>query len=340
MALKSLFAMNALTARRFASRWARRAVLVLLVAAGLGSVVFGFRSYHSFLLLRSAYELGAPKVSTIRPWMTLRYVAETYRAPSASLTARLGLPPNTDSNTSLRSLARQEDVSPFLYAQRVQRVVAELVSGTAGETENASTAWISSTGQEFLAAVLVYGYSALGLTLLLGAIGLPLPTGLSTVVAGSLAADGRLSWAFAALVAVTASVIGDAVGFALGRMVKPGLLERRARWLGYTAARHARAGALFHRWGGLSVLVSRTLVSHLSAVVNIFAGASRYRLDRFLMLAVIGRLLWTTVYLGLGYAVGTDLEAASGFLANLSLLLVFLATLTGTGLVAAGRLVR
>ncbi|HLB16091.1 MAG TPA: hypothetical protein VJM14_14255, partial [Burkholderiales bacterium] len=80
------------------------------------------------------------------------------------------------------------------------------------------------------------------------------------------------------------------------------------------------------------------LVSHLSSIVSVFAGASRYRLDRFLMLAVLGRLLWTSAYLGLGYAVGTDLEAASSFLANLSLLLVFLATSIGAGLVASGRL--
>jgi membrane-associated protein len=323
---------------RIASRWARPILLALCVVAGLGSVVFGLRSYHSFLLLRSAYELGTPKLSTIRPWMTVGYAAATYRVPSAVLADRLGLPPNTDPDTSLRSLASREGVSPFLYVQRVQRTLAALVPGAAGDTANASTTWISAAGEKLLAAVLVYGYPALGLTLLLGAIGLPLPTGLSTVVAGSLSAVGKLSWALAALVAVTASVLGDAVGYALGRLVSREFLERHARWLGYTAARHARVESLFNRWGGLSVLLSRTLVSHLSSIVNVFAGASRYRLDRFLMLAVLGRLLWTSAYLGLGYAAGSDLEAASSFLANLSLLLVFLATSIGTGLVASGRL--
>jgi membrane protein DedA with SNARE-associated domain len=323
---------------RIASRWTRPVLLALFVVAGLGSVVFGLRAYHSFLLLRSAYELGAPKISTIRPWMTVGYVAGTYRAPSAVFVDRLGLPPDTDPDTSLRSLASREGVSPFLYVQRVQRALAAVVPGAAGDTASASTTWISAVEEELLAAVLVYGYPALGLTLLLGAIGLPLPTGLSTVVAGSLSAVGKLSWALAALVALTASVSGDAVGYALGRLVSREFLERRARWLGYTAARHARVESLFNRWGGLSVLLSRTLISHLSSIVNVFAGASRYRLDRFLMLAVLGRLLWTSAYLGLGYAAGTDLEAASSFLANLSLLLAFLATLIGTGLVASGRL--
>jgi membrane-associated protein len=313
-------------------------LLALFVAAGLGSVVFGFRSYHSFLLLRSAYELGAPKIGAIRPWMTLGYVAATYRAPSAALLDRLGLPPGTDLDATLQSIASREGVSPFLYVQRVQRALAGLVPSPAGDTENASAAWTGSMGEALLAAVIVYGYPALGLTLLLGAIGLPLPTGLSTVVAGSLSAAGKLSWAWAAVVALTASVLGDAVGYGVGRLVSQEFLERHARWLGYTAARHARVESLFKRLGGLSVLLSRTLVSHLSAFVNVFAGASRYRLDRFLMLAVLGRVLWTAAYLGIGYAAGTDLEAASRFLTNLSLLLVCLSILLGTGLAASGRL--
>jgi membrane protein DedA with SNARE-associated domain len=301
-------------------------------------LVFGLRSYHSFLLLRSAYELGAPKVAAIRAWMTIGYIAGTYRAPRAALTDRLGLPPNTDPDASLRSIAIREGVSPFLYVQRVQRALAALGSGPAAATENSSTAWSSGAWQELLAAVIVYGYPALGLMALFGAIGLPLPTGLATVVAGSLSAAGQLSWVWAAAVALTASVMGDAVGYALGRVLSREFLERRARWLGYTVARHARVESLFSRWGGLSVLLSRTLVSNLSSIVNLFAGASRYRLDRFLMLAVVGRFLWTSAYLGLGYAAGADLEAASSFLANISLLLVCLATLLGTGLAASGRL--
>jgi membrane protein DedA with SNARE-associated domain len=308
------------------------------VAAGAGSVVFGLRSYHSFLLLRSAYELGAPKIAAIRPWMTIGYVAATYRAPDAALTDQLGLPAGTDPDTSLRALARREGVSPFLYVQRVQRALAASGPGPAKATESSGSPWISGVGQDLLAAVIVYGYPALGLMALFGAIGLPLPTGLATVVAGSLSAAGQLSWVWSASVALTASVVGDAIGYALGRLVSREFLERRARWLGYTAARHARVESLFSRLGGLSVLLSRTLVSHLSSIVNLFAGASRYRLDRFLTLAVLGRLLWTSAYLGLGYAAGTDLEAASGFLANVSLLLVCLATWLGTGLAASGRL--
>lgn len=146
-----------------------------------------------------------------------------------------------------------------------------------------------------------------------------------------------MSWAWAATVAVTASVLGDAAGYGLGRVLSREFLEHHGRWLGYTAARRARVALLFDRWGGLGVLLSRTLVSHLSAVLNLLAGASRYRLSAFLVLTVIGRMLWTSAYLGLGYAVGASLEAAAGFLANLSMFLISLAVLLAS---AAAALVR
>jgi membrane protein DedA with SNARE-associated domain len=323
---------------RFTSPWTRRLLVAVCVAAGLGSAVFGLRAYHSFVVLRSAHDLGVPKIGAIRAWMTLGYVADTYGAPRAALLDRLELPPDTASDATLRSIADRAGVARFLYVQRVQRALAELIPGSAAASDSADATAVSSVGEKLLAAVIVYGYPALGLTLLLGAIGLPLPTGLSTVVAGSLSAGGKLSWPWAAAVALTASVLGDVVGYGAGRLMKREVLERRARWLGYTAARHARIESLFTRLGGLSILLSRTLVSHLSAFVNVFAGAARYRLDRFLAFAVAGRVVWTTAYLGLGYAVGTDLESAAGFLTNVSLLLVCLSLLLGAWLALSGRL--
>ena len=313
-------------------RSVRWVLLVLSVIATLAAVAFGLRSYGSFLILRSAVGVGAPQVSRIRPWMTLRYVAGTYQVPETALVAQLGLAADTELDTSLRSLAEREKQSVFQYVQRVQGAVVRSPTATA-DREADGTSWLSAVGDEFLAALLAYGYPVLALTLLLGAIGLPVPTGLSAAVAGSLAAQGSMSWAWAGAVAVTASVLGDAIGYGLGRVLSRQFLERHGRWLGYTAARRARVESHFTRWGGVGVLLSRTLASHLSAVLNLLAGASRYRPHAFLVYTVIGRMLWTTAYLGMGYGVGAHLEAAAGFLTNLSIFLVSLAVLVALGLV-------
>jgi hypothetical protein len=60
----------------------RRRGLILLgviVLSALASILFGLRSYNSYLLLRSAYEAGRPQVSSPRAWMTLDHVAAAYR---------------------------------------------------------------------------------------------------------------------------------------------------------------------------------------------------------------------------------------------------------------------
>ena len=317
-------------------RLVRWGLLALIVMATLATAVSGLRSYRSFLLLQSAQAMGMPNLGNIRVWMTVRYVSHAYHVPETALAERLGLAPETDRDTSLMSLAEREGQLRFEYVRRVQRAVADVVpSVTADRSETKS--WLGTIGDEFLAALLVYGYPVLGLTLLLGAIGLPLPTGLSAAVAGSLVARGSMSWAWAGAIAVVASVLGDVVGYSLGRMLNRAFLEQHGHWIGYTPARQARVEAIFDRWGGASVLLSRTLASHLSSVLNLLAGASRYRLDAFVAFTIMGRLMWTFAYLGLGYGVGADLEAAAGFLTNLSFFLVSLAVLVAFGLVASAQ---
>lgn len=100
--------------------WQRPLLLILFAIAAFAVVMFGLRTYRSFLLLRSAYELGAPDVSSIRPWMTLDYVAPTYRVPGTALAERLGLPPDIEPKTTLKSLAERQGLSPFQYIQQVQ----------------------------------------------------------------------------------------------------------------------------------------------------------------------------------------------------------------------------
>jgi membrane protein DedA with SNARE-associated domain len=61
------------------------------------------------------------------------------------------------------------------------------------------------------------------------------------------------------------------------------------------------------------------------------AGASRYRLRLFLPFAIVGRLIWSSMYLSLGYGFGVAIEAAANFTNSLSGLLVSLLVLTALG---------
>ncbi|HXZ94236.1 MAG TPA: DedA family protein [Burkholderiales bacterium] len=321
--------------------WKRRRVRLLAaavcLASALASAIFSLRSVHSYRLLRSAYDAGATATSSIRPWMTLDFVAATYHAPQSALLERLALKADTDPRQTLRELAQRERQPMIDYTQRVQRAVAAIVPAARTDDAKRESNGLGKIADEFLAAVLIYGYPALGLTILLGSIGLPVPDGFATTVAGSLAAQGRMDWIWAGAITLVAAVLGDAIAFALGRAFGRGFLERHGRWFGYTPERSIRTRRVFERWGSWTVFVTRTFVSYLSAIVSVLAGAGRYRLSVFLGWTVIGRVVWTAAYLALGYGIGADLQAAAGFLTNLSGLLLSLTVLAASGAIALAR---
>ena len=316
------------------SRWVRWVTIGVVVLASIASLALALRTYRSFQLLQSAYELGAPQSSSIRPWMTLRYVAIRYRVPDANLITSLGLPSDTEVNTTLKSLAERSGISPIQYVQRVQRAFASIApSEVLAKPEERST-WLRQVSDALLSALLIYQYPALFGTLFFGAIGLPVPTGLSVAVAGSLVSLGHMSWQWAGMIAIAASVLGDLVGYSVGILLGQRFLDRRGFWLGYTPERHMRIQALFDHWGGSTIIVTRTLASHVSSVVSLLAGLARYRLSVFLAFDVVGRVVWTSAYFGLGYGIGGNLDAATDFLTNLSLLLVCVVILVGSAIVS------
>jgi membrane-associated protein len=310
-------------------QWQRLILLTLFAIAALAVVMFGLRTYRSFLLLRSAYKLGAPDVASLRAWMTLDYIARTYRVPGTALAECLGLPPDIDPKTTLRSLAERQRLSPFRYIQQVQKAISKLRSTSLSPGGRETVSGPATLGDEILAALLVYGYPVLGLTLLLGTMGAPFPSALSVVVAGSLIARGQMNWLWAGAVVVASSASGDLAGYGLGRLLGREFLERRGRWVGFTAARRAWVELLFQQWGILTVLLSRSLLSFLSSAVNLLAGAGRYRVRVFLLFSIVGRMIWTSAYLGLGYGFGVAIEAAADFPSSLSGLLASLAAFAG-----------
>jgi len=317
--------------RRTAMSKHRHILSALIVVSALTSIYFGLRSSSSYLLLRSAYEAGRPQVSSLRAWMTLDHVTATYHVPLSELIPRLGLPADTSREETLKTIADRRGVPRFDFVREVQRALGQSAPQADTDADKSQGGLIAGLTDRVLAAILSYGYPALAATLLLGAIGLPLPIGVATVLAGSLVALGKLGWEWAAAIAVIASFAGDLIAFGIGRALSDRFLTRHGRWIGYTAARKDQIQSLLRRWGGITVIITRTLTSSLSSVVSLFAGVSRYPFSRFLGFSLAGRLIWTSAYLGLGFVIGSNIDAASQFLGNLSGLLIALGVLIVAG---------
>lgn len=312
--------------RRFEGRYWRALAGALLLLGLAGSYHFFWNSLTSYTLLRSAYDVGLPSASSVREWMTLDYVSDHYDVPYNTLLDGLGLPSTYDRDKPLFEIAKERHDPPIDLDRIVQLVIAE---GTVAAKDQATVGTEDDDlDHTSLAALLRYSYPALGLILFLGALGVPVPTSVATVVAGVLASDGSMSWMLATATVVIASVVGDVVLYWLGQRASETFLSRYGRYFGYAGKFRNRIEALFARWGGVTVLLTRTLVSSMSSVASVFAGLSRFSFSLFVAYCIVGRILWTGAYFGAGYYLGHDIDASRLFLRDVSMLLVSLA-LTG-----------
>jgi membrane protein DedA with SNARE-associated domain len=178
--------------------------------------------------------------------------------------------------------------------------------------------FITDFGDQLLGGMLTYGYPILGIALLLGAIGVPVPATLVATVAGTLVADGDINPVPTLLVALVACVAGDLVGYCIGRFGGDQFARRHGRWIGMGTRRLMQAEALFLRWAGPTLVLSRSLVAIVAPAVNLLAGASALDVRVFFAYATFGRLLWVVIFVGLGYLFAGSADAAADLASSLS----------------------
>src|SRR4051812_16814670 len=118
------------------------------------------------------------------------------------------------------------------------------------------------------------GYVALGALILGESAGFPLPGGTAPISAGGLVAAGHLALPVVILVAALAAIVGDTIGYWVGRRGGRALLLRDG--FGATHRRHAvaRADRFFARYGMTTVFFGRW-VPGVRIVAAVVAGAGR-----------------------------------------------------------------
>jgi membrane protein DedA with SNARE-associated domain len=164
----------------------------------------------------------------------------------------------------------------------------------------------------FLNGMVTYGPLALGLALFFGPLGLPVPTGLLVLAAGAFARQGLIAWPVGLAVGLAATILGDVVSYALGRLAG----GWGTRLQGRKQALWQAAQDRFQRYGGLAVYATRVLLTSLDVPTNLIAGGSGYAFGRFLAWDLLGRVTWIALYGGLGYALGSQWGAAAAALSR------------------------
>jgi membrane-associated protein len=168
-----------------------------------------------------------------------------------------------------------------------------------------------------LTQVINYGAPLFGVTLFLGAMGLPVPGSVLVIAVGSFAQQGYFSWLQMALVGLTGAVLGDALSFSMGNYGKSWVQSRfgdSPTWV--------NAQKTFQRSAWLSVFLTRFLITALAVPTNLIAGGSGLKFRKFMLYDILGEATWIILYGGLGYAFGSQWETVSDFISNFGGLLV------------------
>lgn len=185
-----------------------------------------------------------------------------------------------------------------------------------------------------LTQIINYGAPILGLIVFIAAMGAPFPATLIIIAVGAFCRQGFLPWPVTGLVAYICVVLGDSLSYSMGYYARESILDR------FRASKQwAQAENFFQNWGGMSIFLTRFLITGIAVPVNLLAGTGSYPFRRFLVYDLVGEAFWVFGYGGLGYLFGTQWEVVSDFISNFGGLMLGLLVLVA-GFLLAMRLLR
>lgn len=173
-----------------------------------------------------------------------------------------------------------------------------------------------------------YGYFVIVAGVLLENAGIPAP-GHTVVLAGAfLAYAGRLSIVWVAVCACAAAIVGDNIGYWIGKHYGRALVDRHRQFFRFTDRRERKVRRFFADHGPKAVVIGR-FITGLQTIAAIMAGISHMRWRTFVTWNVIGAIIWASAFSALGYAAGGSVDVIDKYLGVAGLVVLGLAILTG-----------
>ncbi|MEC3914954.1 DedA family protein [Nocardia sp. CDC160] len=136
-------------------------------------------------------------------------------------------------------------------------------------------------------------------------VGFVVPGETAAVLGGVAASQGHVVLGVMIVLVVAAAIIGDSVGYEVGKHVGPRLLQ--AKMLDRHRGRLDKAQDYLARRGGWAVFLGR-FTAFFRAMMPALAGTSRMPYRRFLIFNAAGGIVWGTTFVVLGYVAGQSYE--------------------------------
>lgn len=139
-------------------------------------------------------------------------------------------------------------------------------------------------------------------------VGFVFPGEIAVLIAGVIASQGSLPPWLVIVVASAGSILGDSVGYEVGKHYGEGLLNRLPKRL--VKPEHIeRTKALLRRRGGRALVIGRSTAA-LRVLVPGMAGMSRLPYRSFLLFNALGGIAWAAETAVVGYIAGHSFRSA------------------------------
>lgn len=166
-----------------------------------------------------------------------------------------------------------------------------------------------------------YGYWAVLLFVAIESIGIPFPGETMLLVAAIYAGTThKLSIWLVILAAASGAILGDNIGFWIGREGGFRLLRRYGRYIRLDERKLKVGLYLFRRHGGKVVFFGR-FVAVLRAWAAFLAGVNRMQWPHFLLFNALGGIVWATLYGLGGYVLGNQVQRLTGPVGTITIIL-------------------
>jgi membrane-associated protein len=158
-------------------------------------------------------------------------------------------------------------------------------------------------------------------------LGFFLPGDSLLVTAGLLASQGFLNVYILGALCTVAAIVGDSLGYAIGRASGPRIFTREDSFF-FNKKHLYRAHQFYEKHGGKTIVLAR-FMPIVRTFTPVVAGAAEMRYRDFIFYNVLGAVVWIWSMLFVGYFLGRYVPGIDRHIDKVIILVIFLSILPG-----------
>jgi membrane-associated protein len=158
-------------------------------------------------------------------------------------------------------------------------------------------------------------------------VGVFLPGDSLLVTAGLLAARGYLNIYALAPILTVAAILGNSVGYSIGRATGPRVF-RRENSLFFNKKHAMRAHEFYEKYGRKTIVLAQ-FMPVIRTFAPVIAGVGGMKFRQFITFNIIGAFTWIWSMLGIGYFLGRYIPGIDKHIEIVVVIVVFISLLPG-----------